>query len=213
MAADTRYEQELWKSEYKYVCCVDESGCGSLSGDVYAAAVVFPVDFDYARLTPGINDSKKLSATDRERLYPLIKKHALTWAVGTASVAEIDEHNIYWAKFIAARRAIASLSVIPDYILMDGNAKIPEIDIPQTAIVKGDSKSITIAAGSILAKIDRDAHILELAAQVHGDYEWAKNKSYYSPAHVAALKKHGRTQWHRKQFIRKFEIGPGSGEK
>lgn len=210
--ADDRYEKELWSGGYKYICGCDETGMGSMAGDVYVAAVVFSPGIDFGKLLPSLNDSKKISESMRNKLYTLIKEHALTYATGIATVQEIDEHNIYWARFIAARRAINALSVRPDYILMDGNAKIPEIDIPQTAIVKGDTKSLSIAAASVIAKVERDRYIIELADRVHDDYGWKSNKSYYSQNHIAALKKHGKTRWHRERFLRKFQIGEGNGE-
>lgn len=212
MIANDEYERKLWAKGYKYVCCCDEAGTGSLGGDLYAAAVVFPPNIDYKTLLPGLNDSKQKTKEQREELYPLIKKYALAYSVQIATVKEINEYNVYWAKFIAIRRAISALPVEPDYVLMDGNAKVPDITIPQMAIVKGDSKSISIAAASILAKVDRDAYMIKLAAQVHEDYGWASNKAYYCKKHLEALKKHGRTKWHRDRFIRKFEIGGESGE-
>jgi len=208
VVVDTRYEQQLWEAGYKHIAGVDDTGLGSLAGNVYVSAVIFPADLDYATILPGLNDSKKISAKTRARLYPLIKQHALAWATGTASVEEIDIHNIYWARFIAARRALDALGVEPNYVLMDGNAKIPDIDVPQTAIIKGDAKSISIAAASIIAKVERDQYMMDLATQVHPDYDWASNKAYYGAKHVAALKKHGRTKWHRTRFLRKLTVGP-----
>lgn len=212
MVANDEYERKLWAKGYKYICCCDESGIGSLAGNAYAAAVMFPSNIDYKILLPGLNDSKQKTKKQREQLYPLIKKYALAYSVQIATVKEINEYNVYWAKFIAIRRAISALSIKPDFVLMDGNAKIPEIDIPQMAIVKGDSKSISIAAASILAKVDRDAYMEELATKVHDDYDWSSNKAYYCKKHLDALKKHGRTKWHRDRFIRKFEIGEGDNE-
>lgn len=208
--ANTEYEKKLWNNGCMYVAGADETGLGSFIGPLYTAVVVFPENIDYLKLLPGINDSKKLSAADRERLYPLIKEHALAWSVDSADIDEIAEHNVYWARFISVNRAISNLKITPDYVLMDGNAEVPNTNIPQIAIVKGDSKSITIAASSILAKVDRDRHIVSLASQVHDDYGWASNKGYHSKNHVAALKKHGKTKWHREKFIRKFEIGGSS---
>jgi ribonuclease HII len=207
MSASDKYERELWNKGFKYIASVDESGMGSFAGDIYVAAVILPKNIDYKTLLPGLNDSKKLTAEKREKLYPLIKKHAVAYSVQVATVPEVNEHNVYWARFIAARRALADLQTSPDYVLMDGNATIPEIDIPQEALVKGDSKSISIAAASILAKVDRDIYMMDLATKVHEDYGWASNKAYYSTQHIAALKKHGKTEWHRDRFLRKFEVG------
>jgi len=213
MPANVEYEEKLWENGYKYIGAADETGLGSFIGDLYTAVVVFPENIDYKKLLPGLDDSKKLSASDRERLYPLIKKYALDWAVDKASVEEIAVHNVYWARFISIKRALEALKLEPDYVLMDGNAKIPDIGIPQTSIVKGDSKSISIAAASILAKVDRDRYVVRLASKVHEDYDWASNKGYHSKKHVAALKKHGKTIYHREKFIRKFEIAENDSEK
>ena len=204
MAPNFGYETQLHDQGYKYVCGVDEVGCGSLCGLVKMACVIFPVDLDYKTLLSGINDSKQLTSAKREQLYPLIKTYALDYSTADASVEEIDELNIYWAKWLAARRAIAKLQIKPDYILMDGNKAIPEVDIPQTAIVKGDGKSISIAAASIIAKVDRDAYVVELAKLVLPEYGWADNKGYYTEGHIAALKKYGKTQWHRTKYVEKF---------
>jgi len=203
MVASDLYEQELW-NKYKYVCGIDESGMGSFAGDVYVAVAIFPINIDYQTLLPGLNDSKKKTAEQRQILYDLITKHATAYHVESASVDEIDTLNIYWARFAAVNRALSKISTTPDYILIDGDKEVPDTKIPQRAIVKGDSKSISIAAASILAKVDRDKHIDELANQVHQDYGWVKNKSYYSPAHVAAIKKHGKTPYHREKYVRKY---------
>ncbi len=204
MVANADEENKLLGSGYKLVAGVDETGMGSLAGDVYVAAVIFPANIDYKKLLPGLNDSKQKTEEQREKLYILIKKYAMAWAVATASVEEVNELNVYWARFLAARRALNKLSIKPDYVIMDGNKVIPEITIPQHAIVKGDQKSISIAAASILAKVDRDHYIIDLAKQVHADFMWESNKAYYCQNHIQALKKHGRTEWHRDKFIEKF---------
>jgi ribonuclease HII len=203
MAPNADYERALYSQGYSYVCGVDEVGCGSLMGDVYMAAVILPKDLDL-KLLKGLNDSKKLDQSKREALYPLIKQYALEWAIGVATVEEVDQHNIYWAKWIAARRALSKLNQQPDYILMDGNVAIPEITIPQTAIVKGDGKSVSIAAASILAKVDRDRYVVELAKEVSTEYGWVENKGYYTDGHIQALKKLGKTVYHREKYVSKF---------
>lgn len=207
MVPNTDYESKLWSAGSKYVCGVDEVGCGSLMGQVVMACVVFPADIDYKKLLSGLNDSKQLTVEKREILYPLIKQYALSWSVAEANVEEIDQLNIYWAKWVAARRALTKLKIVPDHILMDGNKIIPEITIPQTAIIKGDGKSISIAAASVLAKVDRDRYIVELSKKVHPDYGWAENKGYYTEGHIAALRKHGKTEWHRTKYVSKFVGG------
>jgi len=199
-----KYEKELWEKGYKYVCGIDETAMGTMAGHLNISCVIFPVNFDYVTLLPKINDSKQLTSEKREKLYPLIKQYALDWSVAEASVKEIDEMNVYWARFLAVKRGLEKLKIKPDYILMDGNKAIPEIDIPQTAIVKGDAKSFSISAASILAKVDRDKYIVELAKEVHPDYDWAVNKGYYSEKHIAALQKHGKTIWHRQKYVEKF---------
>ena len=211
MIANDSEEQKL--SKYKYIAGVDESGMGSLAGDVFVAAVILPSGIDYKKLLPGLNDSKQKSPEQRKKLAELIKKNAVAYSVKIANVEEIDEHNIYWARFIAARRALSSLGTIPDYVLMDGNADIPDINIPQTALVKGDARSISIAAASILAKVERDTYMIELSKMVHKDYDWNSNKAYYCKKHINALKKHGKTKWHRERFLRKFDVGGEESEK
>jgi ribonuclease HII len=179
---------------------------GCFAGDVYVGIVILPNGIDYKTLLPGLNDSKQKTPAQRDVLYRQIRQHALAYATATASVAEIDTMNIYWARFLAVRRALEKLTIKPDYIIIDGNKEIPEIYTPQHAIVKGDAKSISIAAASILAKVERDIHIDELAQHVHKDYDWINNKSYYSKEHVSAIKKHGKTQWHRQKYVEKYLV-------
>ena len=200
MAPSNEYERDLNAQGYRYVVGCDEAGYGPLIGDVFCGCVVFPTDLDFT-LLHGLNDSKQLTEAQRNTLYPLIKQYALTWAVDQASVEEINTLNVYWAKWVAMRRALSKLSVVPDYVLMDGNKCIPDVAIPQTAIVKGDSKSTSIAAASILAKVDHDRYIVELAGTLHADYDLAHNKGYGTPKHLAALKKHGATVYHRSKFV------------
>lgn len=206
MVANAVEEMALFQKGFKIVAGVDESGMGSFAGDVYVGVVIFPYDIDYKRLMPGLNDSKQKTAEQRNILYDQIKACALDYAVASASVKEIDDLNIYWARFLAARRALDKLKTKPDYIIIDGNKIIPDINIPQHAIVKGDGKSISIAAASILAKVERDKHIDALAELVHEDYDWKSNKSYYCTKHVEAIKKHGKTPWHRKKYVEKYLV-------
>lgn len=186
---------------YKYIAGVDESGLGSMVGDVYVAGVIFAPDFDFS-LLPGLDDSKKKTPAQREELYNLIKNYAYNWAVEVATLEEIEQYNVYWARFMAAFRVVNALK--PDFVLMDGNHDIPDIKVPQMAVVKGDGKSYSIAAASILAKVDRDRYITSLAEKVHPDYGWAKNKAYGTKQHTEAIKKHGATKWHRTVFVRKY---------
>ena len=204
MTATDDEENKLAKLGYKLIVGCDEAGTGSLAGPLYVGAVIFPLGLDYQALLPGLNDSKQKTEEQREVLYPLIKQHALAWAVETASVEEIERLNVYWAKFLAIRRALSKLSPQPDFVIMDGNKVIPEITTPQVALVKADAKSISVAAASILAKVDRDRYMKELAKEVHPDFNWGSNKAYYCKTHVDALKKHGATKWHRTKFIEKL---------
>ena len=175
----------LLESAARRVAGVDEAGRGPLAGSVVAAAVIL----DPARPIAGLNDSKKLSEKARDRLAPLIREHALAWAVAEASVAEIDELNILQASLLAMQRAVAMLPVQPDAIEVDG-LHCPRVLMPATAIVQGDSKVAAIAAASILAKTVRDAQMLELHARFPM-YGLDKHKGYPTAAHLAALREHG----------------------
>jgi ribonuclease HII len=197
-------ERRLYGLGYRNILGIDEAGMGPLFGDVYVGVVVFPYGLDYKRLLPSLNDSKKKTPEQREILYEQIRLVAQDYAVASASVAEIDELNIYWARFLAVKRAMAKLKTQPDYLLIDGNKAVPDCQIPQLPIIKRDSKSYSIAAGSILAKVSRDAHCKALATLVHPDYDLGANKGYYSLSHIAALKKHGATEWHRAKYVKKF---------
>jgi ribonuclease HII len=175
------------------VAGVDEVGRGPLAGPVMAAAVVL----DPARIPEGLNDSKLLSAKKREALYPLILEIAEV-SVGVASVAEIDEINILQATFLAMRRALAGLSGV-DHALIDGRMIPQGLPCPATGIIKGDGKSLSIAAASIVAKIRRDRLMVDLAQQ-HPGYGWETNKGYGSKSHIAALLELGPTPHHRRSF-------------
>lgn len=207
MVASASEEKSLIAMGYNHVAGVDESGMGCFAGDVYVAAVIFPPGIDYKTLLPGLDDSKKKSHEQRKILYQKVKDNALAYAIATASVEEIDRLNIYWARFLAARRALSALTIDPDYVIIDGNKVIPEISTPQHAIVKGDQKSISIAAASILAKIDRDEYMDELSKKVHPDFQWENNRSYYCKATIEALQKHGKTKWHRQKYVEKYLVG------
>lgn len=176
------------------ICGVDEAGRGPLAGPVSAAAVIL----DEANPIPGLNDSKKLSEKQRDKLAPLIRERALAWAVAYATVEEIDELNILQATLLAMKRAVQALSVQPQRVLVDG-LYCPDTGISSEAIVKGDSKVAAIAAASILAKTDRDALMLQLHEQ-HPLYGFDIHKGYPTAAHLAALRMHGVTEVHRKSF-------------
>jgi ribonuclease HII len=189
-----RYETALWTSGLLRVAGIDEAGMSPLAGPVAAAAVVFAPG---CRI-PGVNDSKQLDAAERERLATQIKQTAVAWCVGFAEVEEIDTINIYWAGLLAMRRALDGLSIVPQHLLLDAR-RLKEVQIPQQPIVKGDCKSLTIAAASILAKTARDALMCTLDARYPG-YGFAKHKGYPVREHFAALAKLGVSPVHRRSF-------------
>jgi ribonuclease HII len=188
----TRFEQ-AYKSILQ-VAGVDEAGMSPLAGPVSAAAVIF---LPGARI-PGVDDSKKLNAAEREYLAAEIKRTAVAWSVSFAEVSDIDAINIYWASQLAMKRAVAGLPVRPGHVLVDGR-RIKDMEIAQQPIIKGDAKSLTIAAASILAKTARDALMQNLDVQ-HPGYGFAKHKGYPVPEHFAALKSLGVCSIHRRSF-------------
>ena len=176
-------------------CGCDEAGRGCLAGPVVAAAVILPIDFN----CPLLNDSKQLTELQREKLRPIIEKEALAWAVAEVSCTEIDEINILNASILAMHRAIDKLNIRPAFIIVDGNKFKAYDDIPHQTIVKGDSKFLSIAAASVLAKTHRDEIMLALHAE-HPQYDWQKNKAYPTPKHRAAIRLHGTTVHHRMTY-------------
>ncbi len=189
-----RIERTLWATGIVHVAGVDEAGMGPLAGPVYAAAVV---------LVPGsrvvdVNDSKKLDAKERERLAIEIKETAFAWAVGIATAQEIDSINIYWAGLLAMQRAVEGLKMVPQHLLIDARL-LKDVEIPQERLVKGDGRSLSIAAASILAKTARDAKMCELDARYPG-YGFAKHKGYPVKEHMAALTRLGACEEHRRSF-------------
>lgn len=193
------FEEALLEKGFSAVCGVDEAGCGPLAGPVYAAAVILnPEDH-----IPGLNDSKKLSEKKRELLFPEIQNRALAWAIASASAEEIDQLNILQARLLAMRRAISALQVRPDYILVDGNRDPQPEEAPTLLIVKGDAKSASIAAASILAKVARDHFMLELDAQ-YPEYAFAKHKGYPTRLHEERILQYGLCPQHRKTFLKKL---------
>ena len=193
-------EYERSYPQYTYICGIDEAGRGPLAGPVVAGAVILPPDCEILYL----NDSKQLSAKRREELYEEIKEKAIAWSVGIASPALIDDINILQANYVAIRDAVASLSVKPELLLNDA-MKIPGIDLPQVSIIKGDAKSVSIAAASIMAKVTRD-RIMCQYDELYPEYEFASNKGYGSAAHIAAIKKYGPCPIHRRSFIGNFVL-------
>ncbi|WP_417798424.1 ribonuclease HII [Terasakiella pusilla] len=180
------------------VCGIDEAGRGPWAGPVTAACVIFDQDTLSPSLAESLNDSKKLSAKKREALINQIKAESI-WAVGQASVEEIDELNILQATFLAMRRAVAGLAVAPDYALIDGNKLPPDLGVPGHPVVKGDGLSCSIAAASIIAKVTRDHEMAKLA-QDYPQYGWEKNAGYGVKLHQQGLATHGVTPHHRKSF-------------
>ena len=191
-------EYERKYGQYTYICGIDEVGRGPLAGPVVACAVILPKDCDILWL----NDSKKLTAKKREELYDVIMEGAVSVGIGMASPERIDEINILQATYEAMRQAVSKLSVQPQLLLNDA-VTIPGIQIPQVPIIKGDAKSVSIAAASIVAKVTRD-RMMEEYDKVLPEYGFASNKGYGSAAHIEALKKYGPSPIHRKTFITHF---------
>lgn len=191
------YEKEY--SAYACICGVDEAGRGPLAGPVAAGAVVLPKDCRILYL----NDSKKLSPKRREALFLEIKEKAVAWSVGLAAPARIDEINILQATYEAMREAVNGLSVKPQVLLNDA-VTIPGLDMIQVPIVKGDAKSLSIAAASILAKVTRD-HIMEEYDELYPGYGFGAHKGYGTAAHIEALRRLGPCPIHRRSFIKNYE--------
>lgn len=187
--------QAVYNGEGLIEAGCDEAGRGCLAGAVYAAAVILPPDFSH----PQLNDSKQLTARQRELLREVVEREALAWAVGIVSPEEIDRINILNASFLAMHRAIDQLSLRPEYLIIDGNRFRPYADIPHTTIVKGDARYLSIAAASILAKTHRDEAMRALH-QKYPDYGWDRNAGYPTPAHRRAIATHGITPHHRRSF-------------
>lgn len=202
LAEEERTEaMKCYERQYEHVgwiCGIDEVGRGPLAGPVVAGAVILPKDCHILY----INDSKKLSAGKREELYEIIMKEAVAVGIGMASPARIDEINILQATYEAMREAVSQLSVRPQLLLNDA-VTIPQIEIPQVPIIKGDAKSISIAAASIVAKVTRD-RLMEEYEKVLPGYGFADNKGYGSKEHIRALKELGPTPIHRASFIKNF---------
>ena len=187
------YETELYNKGIKYIAGIDEVGRGSLVGSVVTAAVILPENFYDER----INDSKKLTEKKRELLYDVIMESAISVGIGIRTNEDIDRINILEATKEAMIEAVNNLSVKPEHLLID--ALKLDIDIPQTSIIKGDAKSISIAAASIIAKVTRDRMLVELD-KLHPEYDFKHNKGYGTKKHIEALYKYGPLKEHRKTF-------------
>jgi ribonuclease HII len=194
-----QYERKY--SDYEYICGIDEVGRGPFAGPVMACAVILPKDCNILY----INDSKQLSEKKREELYDEILSKAVAFGIGSVPPNQIDELNILQATYEAMRKAIANLSVKPDILLNDA-VTIPGVAIPQVPIIKGDAKSISIAAASIVAKVTRD-RLMVAYDKIFPEYDFASNKGYGSPKHIEAIKKFGLTPIHRRSFVKNFING------
>jgi ribonuclease HII len=188
------FERLAYQCGYKMVAGIDEAGRGPLAGPVVAAAVILPFDYQNAE----IKDSKKLSARKREILYDIIKRDAMSIGLGVVEVAVIDAINILQATLTAMRDAVSDLSIPPDYLLIDGTSRI-SLSIPQEAIVRGDSLSLSVASASIIAKVSRDK-IMEIYHRQFPQYNFLKNKGYATAQHRDAIQKHGICKIHRRSF-------------
>ena len=201
---DYSYEKLAMEKGFKTICGIDEAGRGPLAGPVYAAAVILPIDLEI----DGLNDSKKLTEKKREVLFDIICEKAISYSVGIATEEEIDEINILNATFLAMRRAVDGLSIKPDYALIDGNQH-PKLSIPDETVVKGDGKSMSIAAASILAKVSRDRFMLEIAEK-YPEYCFEKHKGYGTKLHYEMIEKYGVSPVHRRSFLKKI-LGDNNG--
>lgn len=193
-----KYEKELYKNGCKYIGGVDEVGRGPLIGSVVAACVVLPFDF----ALEGLTDSKKLSEKKRDEFYKVICEKAIAIGIGIVDEKVIDEVNIYEATKIAMKKAICDTNIKLDHVLID--AMPLDIDVPTTSIIKGDAKSISIAAASVIAKVTRDKMMYELD-KIYPMYDLANNKGYGTKKHIEAIKKYGITKYHRLSFKPVYE--------
>lgn len=195
---DYTFEHQAHEQGFNVVCGVDEAGRGPLAGPVCAAAVILPDGL----VIEGLDDSKKLTEKKRDALYDVICEEAIAYGIAFASVEEIEEMNILQATFLAMKRAVESLNIKPDLALVDGNQK-PNLDIQARTLVKGDAKSPSIAAASILAKVTRDRLMTEIAEE-YPQYEFPKHKGYGTKLHYEKIMEHGISPVHRRSFLKKI---------
>lgn len=202
---DYSYEKLAIEKGFTTICGIDEAGRGPLAGPVYAAAVILPVDLEIE----GLNDSKKLTEKKREALFDVICEKAIAYSIGIATEQEIDDINILNATFLAMHRAVEGLNIKPDYALIDGNQypKIPSVK--EETVIKGDAKSMSIAAASILAKVSRDRFMLEIAEK-YPEYCFDKHKGYGTKLHYEMIEKYGVSPVHRRSFLKKI-LGDNNG--
>lgn len=198
------YDSDIRKS-YSVFCGVDEAGRGPLAGDVYAAAVIF----DENTFIDGLNDSKKLSEKKRELLFDEIKEKAVSYCIATASVEEIETYNILNATFMAMKRAVQGLSVVPETAFVDGNRIPPDMPCGVQTLVKGDGLSASIAAASVLAKVSRDRYMKEIAEK-YPEYQFEKHKGYGTKLHNELILQYGPSPVHRMSFLKKLYAKQGN---
>ena len=197
---DIVFETELWQSGLRYIAGLDEAGRGALAGPVSVGAVILPNDKALlSSALSGARDSKQMTPREREQLAPHIKAIAFNWSVGFASAEEIDAQGIVCATRLAALRALRQFSIHPEYLLTDFRLELPQLEISQTSLVKGDARCLSIACASILAKTERDALMQELDAKYQG-YQLGKHKGYGTRVHRSAMKRMGLSEIHRKSF-------------
>ena len=197
---NTKFENELWQSGLKHIAGLDEAGRGALAGPVAVGAVILPNDRTLLSMTlSGARDSKQMTPLQRKRLAIQIKEIALNWSVGFADAHEIDSQGIVRATRLAAIRALHQFSLSPEYLLTDFRLELPQLEISQTSLVKGDAHCLSIACASILAKTERDALMQELDAR-HPGYQLGKHKGYGTQAHRSAMQRLGLSEIHRKSF-------------
>lgn len=198
------YEREQWNLGFSTLCGVDEAGAGPLAGPVYAAAVILPRELDIS----GLNDSKKLTEKRREALFDVITAQAVSYCVARVEAAEIDEMDILNARMLAMQRAIDGLELKPDLALIDGNRDHGSryaVETPHITIVKGDGKSASIAAASVLAKVSRDRYVSTELDSRYPQYQFAKHKGYGTKLHYEMLDRYGPCPAHRATFLKKWE--------
>ncbi len=196
---DYSYENQAHAAGYAVVCGVDEAGRGPLAGPVYAAAVILPEGYEH----PVLNDSKKLTAAKREKVFDDIIRDAVAYSIAFADEKEIDEMNILRATFLAMKRAVDGLSQRPDLAIIDGNL-LPNTGVKETALVQGDAKCMSVAAASVLAKVSRDRAMLELDAK-YPQYAFAKHKGYGTKLHYERIAQYGISDVHRRSFLKNLE--------
>ena len=200
VSPDTSFESQFWQNGLLHIAGLDEAGRGALAGPVAVGVVILPTDEALlAQTLAGVRDSKQMTPLERESLAPRIKEVALTWSVGFAAADEIDTQGIVHATRLAALRALSSLSLSPQYLLTDFRLELPQLDISQTALVRGDTLCLSIAAASVLAKTARDELMCRLDSHYQG-YGLGKHKGYGTQSHRSALKRLGSSPIHRKSF-------------